>query len=68
MAVPPGDHEALKQAVIGLLEDEPRRLRMGEAAREIGARYDWHDIAGRLLSIYERAIEGSFDAGAAAKT
>ena len=68
VAVPPGDAEALKQAVIGLLEDEPRRLRMGEAAREIGRRYDWHDIAKRLLSIYERAIEGRFDADLVAKT
>ena len=39
---------------------------MGEAAREIGRRYDWHDIAKRLLSIYERAIDGSFNADAAA--
>ena len=51
-----------KQAVIGLLEDEPRRRQMGEAAREIAReRYDWHDIARRLLSIYELAIEGRFD-------
>ncbi len=67
VAVPPGDDEALKNAVIGLLEDEPRRQRMGEAAREIVcARYDWRDIARRLLAIYELAIEGRFDAGAAA--
>jgi phosphatidylinositol alpha-mannosyltransferase len=64
VAVPPGDVGALEQAVIGLLEDEPRRQRMGEIGREIACeRYDWRDIAKRLLSIYERAIEGSFDAG-----
>jgi phosphatidylinositol alpha-mannosyltransferase len=68
VAVPPGDHEALKQAVIGLLEDEPRREQMGAAARVIAReRYDWRDIGRRLLSIYELAIEGRFDADAAAK-
>ena len=55
--------------VLGLLEDEPRRRRMGEAAREIASeRYDWRDIAKRLLSIYELAIEGRFDSNAAAKS
>jgi glycosyltransferase involved in cell wall biosynthesis len=58
----------LKQAVIGLLEDEPRREQMGAAARVIAReRYDWRDIGRRLLSIYELAIEGRFDADAAAK-
>jgi phosphatidylinositol alpha-mannosyltransferase len=67
VAVPPGDAEALKRAVIGLLEDEPRRRRMGAAAREIAReRYDWHDIARRLLAIYELAIEGRFDSNPAA--
>lgn len=69
VAVPPGDAEALKQAVIGLLEDEPRRRQMGVAAREIAReRYDWHDIARRLLSIYELAIEGRFDSDTAARS
>jgi phosphatidylinositol alpha-mannosyltransferase len=67
LAVPPGDEEALRNAVIELLENEPRRQRMGEAAWEIvRERYDWRDIAKRLLSIYERAIDGSFNADAAA--
>jgi phosphatidylinositol alpha-mannosyltransferase len=69
VAVPPGDAEALEQAVIGLLEDESRRRRMGEAAREIAReRYDWRDIAKRLLSIYELAIEGRFDTNTTAKS
>jgi phosphatidylinositol alpha-mannosyltransferase len=64
--VPPGDSDALGRAVIKLLEDEPRRAHMGEAGRRITCdRYDWRDIARRLLSIYERAIEGRFDLGEA---
>jgi phosphatidylinositol alpha-mannosyltransferase len=53
-AVPPGDPDALAQAVIGLLEDEPRRRALGEAAREhTVSRYGWDTVAERLLGIYE---------------
>ena len=54
LTVPPGDPAALAQALIGLLEDEPRRRRLGVAARELAAaRYAWPDIARRLERIYE---------------
>jgi phosphatidylinositol alpha-mannosyltransferase len=63
VAVPPGDAEAIVGAVTALLEDEPRRRRMGEAARAVAVeRYEWHTVAARLLAIYERAIAGTFDA------
>ncbi len=59
VAVPPGDAEALERAVVELLEDEPRRQKMGEVGRQVAIeRYDWRDIGGRLLSIYEGAITG----------
>ena len=51
--VPPADPEALAEAVIGLLEDEPRRRALGEAARAVAAeRYSWKTIAARLVEIY----------------
>jgi len=54
VSVPPGDPEALAQAVIGLLEDEPRRQELGAAARELAVeRYSWDRVAERLLGIYE---------------
>jgi phosphatidylinositol alpha-mannosyltransferase len=54
VSVPPGDPEALAQAVIGLLEDEPRRQALGGAARELAVeRYGWDRVAERLLGIYE---------------
>ena len=37
VSVPPGDPEALAQAVIGMLEDEERRRALGTAARELAA-------------------------------
>ena len=38
-----------------LLEDEPRRARMGRAARALAEeRYAWTDVARRLEQTYER--------------
>ena len=54
LLVPPGDPEALANAVVALLEDEPRRQLLGEAARRLAQeRYSWDDIARRLAAIYE---------------
>ncbi|MFY9579446.1 MAG: glycosyltransferase family 4 protein [Gaiellaceae bacterium] len=56
VAFPAGDERALADAVVALLEDEPRRQALGEGARRLAVeRYSWDDIARRLLEIYERA-------------
>jgi phosphatidylinositol alpha-mannosyltransferase len=55
LLVPPGDPDALANALVALLEDEPGRRLLGEAARRLAQeRYSWDDIAGRLAAIYER--------------
>ena len=52
--VPSGDADALAEAMVALVEDEPRRLVLAAAARELAiARYSWDDIGRRLLGIYE---------------
>jgi phosphatidyl-myo-inositol alpha-mannosyltransferase len=54
VAVRPGDPAALADAVCDLVEDEPLRLRMGEAARRLAVeRYSWPGIASRLVAVYE---------------
>jgi phosphatidylinositol alpha-mannosyltransferase len=51
--VPPGEPDALTEAVVGLLADEPRRERYGAAARKLALeRYSWDDIGRRLAEIY----------------
>jgi phosphatidylinositol alpha-mannosyltransferase len=51
--VPPGEPDALVEAVVGLLADEPRRERFGAAARQLAReRYSWDDIGRRLAEIY----------------
>jgi phosphatidyl-myo-inositol alpha-mannosyltransferase len=56
LPVPPDDPAALTDAVCALLEDEPRRERLAEAARAHAIeRYSWDDIARRLAGIYDSA-------------
>ena len=56
--VPPDDPAALAEAVCALVDDEPRRLALGTAARAHAiAHYSWDDIARRLELIYE-AVAG----------
>jgi phosphatidyl-myo-inositol alpha-mannosyltransferase len=55
VSFPAGDERALADAVVTLLEDEPRRARFGEGARKLAIeRYSWDDIGRRLAEIYER--------------
>ena len=52
--VVPGNPQAVVDAVVSLLADEPRRQVLGAAARRLAIeRYSWDDIARRLLGIYE---------------
>ncbi len=53
VAVEPGDPHALAEAVCDLVEDEPARVAMGEAARALATeRYAWPTIARRLEQVY----------------
>jgi phosphatidyl-myo-inositol alpha-mannosyltransferase len=54
--VPPGDPVALAAALVEVLEDEPRRRALGEAARKVAERYSWERIARRLIEIYEELV------------
>jgi phosphatidylinositol alpha-mannosyltransferase len=54
VSFPAGDERALADAVVGLLEHEPRRAALGEGARRLALeRYSWNDIGRRLAEIYE---------------
>src|SRR5439155_21869065 len=54
---PAGDERALTDAVVRLLDDEPRRAALGEGARRLALeRYSWDDIGRRLVEIYELVV------------
>jgi phosphatidyl-myo-inositol alpha-mannosyltransferase len=58
LLVPPDDSAALVDAVEGMLADEPRRVAMGAAARELAVeQYSWPDVARRLEQVYERVAQ-----------
>ena len=66
MLVPPGDVDALVDAVVELLEDEARRRELGENGRGLAIeRYSWATIAERLEAIYEGGGMRFADAGPA---
>jgi phosphatidylinositol alpha-mannosyltransferase len=53
VSVEPDDHDALVEAVCGIVEEEERRERMGEAARALAVEsYAWPTIARRLERVY----------------
>ena len=55
---PPGDSAALTEALVALLDDEPRRAACGVAARKLAQdRYSWEDIGRRLAAVYSRVTE-----------
>lgn len=55
--VPPGDPQALAEE-LQRASEEPERLRtMGRAARESSKRFAWPEVARRVVSVYEKAIE-----------
>src|SRR5205823_4106719 len=58
VSFPAGDERALAEAVVGLLQDEPRRAVLGEGARRLAIElYSWDDIARRLVGIYEQVAD-----------
>jgi phosphatidyl-myo-inositol alpha-mannosyltransferase len=65
VAVRPDDPDALVEAVVDLVADEPLRGRMGEAARALAVeQYAWPTIARRLEEIYASLVGGKVRAAA----
>jgi phosphatidyl-myo-inositol alpha-mannosyltransferase len=56
---PPGDPDALAATIEAVLADEPARVELGRAARELAAaRYAWPILARKLQDCYERVLAG----------
>ncbi len=55
--VPPGDSEALADAIVELLGDAAARERLAEAAREAAAGpYSWDAVAAQTLALYRELL------------
>lgn len=57
--VPPGDPEALADAIVDLLQDDDRRARLGAAGRRrIVEEFSWQRAGARTVDLYRAVAEG----------
>lgn len=58
LLVPPGDIEALSNALITLISSEAERKRLGAAARQaVIERFNWDQVAGEISTMLARSIQ-----------
>jgi len=58
IVVPPGDEDAFRAALAGLIRDPERRREMGcDGYRLAAERYSWSSMADRLLTVYTDVIQ-----------
>jgi len=58
LIVPPGNANALAEAIIKLLRDDKLREEMGENAyRMVREKFSWNDIARKTFEVYKEAIK-----------
>ena len=53
--VPPGDEEALAEAIVRALDDEDLRARLVVAGGDRAGRYSWERCGAGLAELYRRA-------------
>lgn len=61
LLVAPKNPQALALGIVRLLSDAPLRERLSAAGRATADRYDWPEIAHRVLAVYERASRASLN-------
>lgn len=59
LLVPPKNPQSLALALVRLLSDRSLRQHMAVAGQATASRYDWPEIALRVLDVYERAMQSS---------
>ncbi|MGH2617824.1 MAG: glycosyltransferase family 4 protein [Thermomicrobiales bacterium] len=59
LLVAPKNPHALALAIVRVLADMPLREQMAITGQSTASRYDWPEIAARVLAVYERAIRSS---------
>ena len=55
--VPPDDAAALADAICRIVSDQELRERFSASGKRFVKQFDWPEIAGQLVSIYEKARE-----------
>lgn len=59
LQIPPGEPEKLAQAIIHLLDDEPKRRTLAQAGRKrIEERFSWEVMMNKIEAIYQEVLNG----------
>jgi len=56
LLVPPGDADALAEAVARLADDPVLRARLSAGAEALGQQFDWSEIARQTLAVYRHTL------------
>lgn len=56
LLVPPGDEEALAQALLSLLNDRSRREQMGATGKVKAQNYSWENVARQVMDYYQSLL------------
>src|SRR5260370_13810237 len=57
--VPPGDHQALREATRCLLDDPAQRERMGKMAKQRVVEFQAKSVVSRIEQVYQELLEGA---------
>jgi glycosyltransferase involved in cell wall biosynthesis len=58
--VPPGDAKAMEHAIVSLLDDPERRLRLGEDGyKRVHEHFTWKRAAERMVAVYREAMNAN---------
>jgi glycosyltransferase involved in cell wall biosynthesis len=52
--VDPKDEQAIRAAIVDLLEDPARRAALGRQARERSRQFSWNQVAEQTLQVYRQ--------------
>ena len=58
LLVPPRDERALADAILTVAADESMRREMGARGRLTAMQYGWHNVASRVMGLYESLLSG----------
>lgn len=68
LLVPPGDPDALATALTRILRDRTLAVRLGNAASHEAAKYNWNQLARRVMGVYETVLAGAMESSQALRT
>jgi glycosyltransferase involved in cell wall biosynthesis len=57
LLVPPGDAQALADALLRLISDRALRERLGRSAQDMARQFDWQVLTAQVMEVYDEALQ-----------